>query len=447
MAIEGSIVAAATGSEAAEGSTAGVGSAAAGLLRFSTAGSVDDGKSTLIGRLLHDSRGIFEDQLAALELASRRRGRPEVDLALLTDGLRAEREQGITIDVAHRYFATPRRRFVIADTPGHVQYTRNMVTGASNADLAVVLVDARQGVVEQTRRHLLIAALLGVPHVVGAVNKMDLVGWEAGRFAEIRADLEALASRLGVRPPVSIPISALRGDNVVERSPAMAWYDGPTFLDHLETVEVSAAHDLARIRFPVQWVIRATTAADPDYRALAGRVAGGILRPGEPVLAFPGGIPTTIAAIETHDGPRAEARPPDSVAIRLADDVDLGRGGLLTGPDDAPAPRRDLEALVCWLGDAPLIPGRRYWLQHTTRSVRAVATTVQARMDVPTFAWQPGPPSLGPNEIGRVRLALSEPIFADAYRDNRTTGSAILIDEATNGTVGAVLVVGPEPWP
>jgi bifunctional enzyme CysN/CysC len=420
---------------------------ASDLLRFSTAGSVDDGKSTLIGRLLHDSKSIFEDQLAAIEVASRRRGKEVVDLALLTDGLRAEREQGITIDVAYRYFATPRRKFIIADTPGHLQYTRNMVTGSSTADCSIILVDARNGVANQTRRHALIAALLRVPHLVACVNKMDLVGWDGATFRSIAAELTAFARRLGVPETTVIPVSALLGDNVVDRSTAMPWYDGPPLLEHLETLELESAHDLARIRFPVQWVIRAATVDDPDHRAYAGRIDGGILRPGDRVVALPSGIETAIASIDTYDGSLAEAYPPLSVAIRLTDDVDLGRGGMLVGRDDGPEPRRELDALVCWLGDRPLRPGGRYWLQHTTRSVRAIATELVHRIDVDTLERETDPAELGPNDIGRVRLRLSEPIFADTYRDNRATGSAILVDEATNGTVGAVLVTDGETWP
>ncbi len=417
------------------------------LLRFSTAGSVDDGKSTLIGRLLHDSKGIFEDQLAAIELASRRRGRTEVDLALLTDGLRAEREQGITIDVAYRYFATPRRKFIIADTPGHVQYTRNMVTGSSTTDLAIVLVDARRGVLEQTRRHTLIASLLRVPHVVVAVNKMDLVGWDEGVYTDIRDELTTLTDRLGIRDLTAIPVSALLGDNVVERSAAMPWYDGLPLLEHLETVELESAHDLTRVRFPVQWVIRATTAHDPDVRAYAGRLEAGLLRPGQSVIALPSGIVTEVASIDTYDGPLNQAFPPMSVAVRLRDEVDLGRGGMLAGVDDAPPAMHELDALVCWMGDTPIRPGGRYWLQHTTRTVRAIVSEVIERIDVSTLDRQPGA-LLGLNDIGRVRLRLAEPIFADPYRLVRSTGSAILIDEATNATVGAVLVTDAEDrWP
>jgi len=408
------------------------------LLRFATVGSVDDGKSTLIGRLLHDSRAITDDQLAAVELASRRRGREGLDLSLVTDGLRAEREQGITIDVAYRYFATRRRSFVVADTPGHVQYTRNTVTGCSTADLAVVLVDARRGVSEQTRRHVIIAALLRVPHLVVCVNKMDLVGWDEAAFVSIQIGVGALAERLDLPDTTAVPVSALLGDNVVARSAAMPWYSGPTLLEQLETVEVEAAHDLARIRLPIQSVIR--DPADPDYRAYAGRVDGGILRPGVPVVALPSGIETEVRSIDTYDGRLTEAFPPQSVAVRLRHDLDLGRGGLIAGVADAPPARREIDATVCWLGDAPLREGRRYWLHHTTRAVRAVAVSIAHRIDVATLEPDKDASELGPNEIGRVRLRLSEPVFADPYAANRATGSAILIDEATNETVGAVLV-------
>src|SRR5437667_2687329 len=328
------------------------------LLRFITAGSVDDGKSTLIGRLLHDTKGIFEDQLVALEHATRRRGGDGLDLALLTDGLRAEREQGITIDVAYRYFATPRRKFIVADTPGHLQYARTMVTGSSTADLSVVLVDARTGVVEQTRRHIVIAAMLAVPRLVVAVNKMDLVGFDEGVFRSIVDEIDGFAARLGVTDVMAIPVSALRGDNVVEPSTAMPWFDGSPLLEHLETVGLDTVEGAGPLRLPIQWVIRAATGSDADYRAYAGRVAGGRLRPGDEVLALPSGIATRVASIDTYDGPLAEATAPLSVSVRLSDDVDLGRGGLLAGVADAPHPIRELHALVCWLGDEPVRAGR-----------------------------------------------------------------------------------------
>ena len=415
---------------------------ASDLLRFSTAGSVDDGKSTLIGRLLHDSKGIFEDQLVALEHATRRRGGDGLDLALLTDGLRAEREQGITIDVAYRYFQTPRRKFIVADTPGHLQYTRNMVTGCSTADLSVILVDARSGVLEQTRRHIVIAALLRVPRLVVAVNKMDLVGFDEAVFRSIADEIAGFADRLGVTDVTAIPVSALRGDNVVERSTAMPWFNGQPLLEVLESVPHDTVDSGGALRLPVQWVIRAASGGDPDYRAYAGRIEGGQLRPGDAVVALPSGIATTIASIDTYDGSLAEASAPLSVAVRLTDDVDLGRGGLLAGADDVPPATRELEALVCWLGEVPFTAGRRYRLAHTSRMVRAVATEIVSRLDINTLESDTGAAALEANDVGRIRLALGEPIFADRYRSNRATGSAILVDETTNATVGAVLLQG-----
>ena len=421
---------------------------ASDLLRFSTAGSVDDGKSTLIGRLLHDSKGIFEDQLVALEHATRRRGGDGLDLALLTDGLRAEREQGITIDVAYRYFQTPRRKFIVADTPGHLQYTRNMVTGCSTADLAVILVDARAGILEQTRRHIVIASLLRVPRLVVAVNKMDLVGFDETLLRQIAADIEGFAARLGVADVTAIPVSALRGDNVVDGSASMPWFDGSPLLEHLESVPVEAGEGAGPLRLPIQWVIRATAGRDADYRGYAGRIEGGRIRPGDAVVALPSGIATRVASIDTFDGPLDEAAAPLSVAIRLTEDVDLGRGGLLAGVSDAPAPIRDLDAVVCWLADVPLAVGRRYRLTHTSRTVRAVATEVVDRLDVNTLERDTTATVLAANDVGRVRLTLAEPIFADSYRTNRASGSAILIDETTNATVGAVLVQdADEDWP
>jgi len=421
--------------------------AAIGLLRFTTAGSVDDGKSTLIGRLLHDSRGIATDQLAALEAASRRRGRDGVDLSLLTDGLRAEREQGITIDVAYRYFATARRRFVIADTPGHVQYTRNMVTGCSTADLAVVLVDARRGPTDQTRRHVAVAGLLRVPHLVGCVNKMDLVDWREDVFGPIADELASMASKLGIERTIAVPTSALRGDNVVERSETMDWYRGPTLLEHLETVEVDGPGDHGRVRFPVQWVIRAGAGDDRD-RAYAGRLESGSLRVGDAVVVLPAGITTHVRSIHAAGAALDRAVAGQSIAIQLADEVDLGRGGMIVGPDDVPEPYVEVDALVCWLGRTPLVVGRRYRLRHTTRDVRAIATAIGHRLDVAALEGDGTGGTLEANEIGEVRLRLAEPIFADPYRTSRPTGSAILIDETTNDTVGAVLVRDHgETWP
>jgi bifunctional enzyme CysN/CysC len=407
------------------------------LLRLATAGSVDDGKSTLIGRLLYDSKSILADQLEQVEEASRRRGGAGLDLSLLTDGLRAEREQGITIDVAYRYFATPARTFVIADTPGHVQYTRNMVTGASTADLAVILVDARKGVLEQSKRHAFISSLLGIRHLVVAVNKMDLVGFSEDVFDAIVTDFSCFARNLGAHEATFIPISALHGDNVVERSEAMDWYAGPALLEHLERVEVAGEHDGGGLRFPVQWVIRDGAS---DYRGYAGQVAGGRVRPGDEVVVLPAGIATTVASIDTYDGPLGEAFGPMSVTLRLADDVDVSRGDLICAPGARPTLDRDLEADVCWLADAPLRPRGRYLLKHTTTTVRAIVDDVADRVDIHTLDRDAAPGELALNEIGRVRLRTSRPLAFDAYADNRATGSFILIDEATNDTVGAGMI-------
>jgi len=409
------------------------------LLRLATAGSVDDGKSTLIGRLLYDAKAILADQLEQVQEASRRRnGNGKVDLALLTDGLRAEREQGITIDVAYRYFATARREFVLADTPGHVQYTRNMVTGASTRTIARSAVDARNGVVEQTRRHAFIASLLGIPHVVVAVNKMDLVDYDEETFDRIVREYATLAAGLRVGETTYIPLSALHGDNVVDRSEAMGWYGGVPLLEHLETVEIAADRDLDHVRFPVQWVIRDQATG---YRGYAGQLAGGILRPGDEVKVLPAGTTTTVAAVETFDGPLEVARPPMSVTVRLADEVDVSRGDLLCRPGDAPRVARELQADVCWLAETPLRPGGRYALKHTTAGARAIVDEVVSRVDVATYAADPSATELGLNDIGRVRLRTSRPLAHDAYADNRTTGSFILIDEATNDTVGAGMIV------
>jgi bifunctional enzyme CysN/CysC len=404
------------------------------LLRLATAGSVDDGKSTLIGRLLHDAKAILADQLDDL------RGRDgELDLARLTDGLRAEREQGITIDVAYRYFATARRTFILADTPGHVQYTRNMVTGASTADLAIVLVDARTGVVEQTRRHAFIASLLGIPHLVLAVNKMDLVEWSEDVFDAVVRDVCAFRSQLpSVRDIAFVPLSALRGDNVVERSEAMPWYGGLPLLEHLETVAIEADRNLDELRFPVQYVIRD---GDSDYRGYAGQVAGGVLRPGDEVLVLPSERVTTVAGIDTFDGPLDAAFPPMSVTVRLADDLDVSRGDLICRPADRPALARDLVADVCWMADAPLRPGGRYAIKHATHTARAIVDALDDRVDVSTFGREPAPPELALNDIGRVRLRTSKPLAFDPYARNRATGSFILIDEATNDTLGAGMIV------
>jgi bifunctional enzyme CysN/CysC len=397
------------------------------LLRLATAGSVDDGKSTLIGRLLWDSKSVFEDQAAAVEDASARRGEA-TNLALLTDGLRAEREQGITIDVAYRYFATPKRKFIVADTPGHMQYTRNMVTGASTADLAVILVDARKGLVEQSFRHAFLSTLLRVPHLVLAVNKMDLVGWDEGVF---RAIAEAFPF-----PATAIPISALHGDNVVTRSANAPWYAGPSLLEHLESVDVATSHHLGDARFPVQYVVRDHRS---DYRGYAGQVASGVLHAGDEVEILPSGVRTTIASIDTYDGPVDEAFAPMSVTIRLADDVDVSRGDMIVGLGGRPNVTQDVEATVCWMTDEPLRAGSRYLVKHTTRTAKAVVKTADERLDVTTLTPVPAD-GLGLNDIGRVTLRTAQPLFADDYAENRATGSFILVDELTGATAGAGLI-------
>jgi len=403
------------------------------LLRLVTAGSVDDGKSTLIGRLLYDTKQIFVDQMEHIEETSTRRGDGYVNLALLTDGLRAEREQGITIDVAYRSFVTPRRRFLLADAPGHVQYTRNMVTGASTADLAVILVDARKGVVEQTRRHAYIASILGIPHVTIAVNKMDLVDYSHDRFDEIAAELD----ELGLADLHVIPVSALEGDNVVESSTAMPWYDGPALLEHLESVEIAFDRNLDERRFPVQWVIRPMSGDFHDYRGYAGQVASGVWRAGDEVVVLPSGRRSRVEAIEGADG---AAVPPMSVTIRLADDLDVARGDMLADPDRPPAAVREVEATVCWMSERPLEPRARLAVKHTTRSVRAVMDELVSVVDIHTLTDVAGPERLELNDIGRVRLRLSEPLLVDPYAENRATGAFILLDEATNETVAAGMV-------
>jgi sulfate adenylyltransferase large subunit len=403
------------------------------LLRLVTCGSVDDGKSTLIGRLLFDTKQIFVDQMEHIEEASRRRGHDYVDLALLTDGLRAEREQGITIDVAYRSFVTPRRRFQLADAPGHVQYTRNMVTGASTAHVAVILIDARNGVVEQTRRHAYITSILRVPHITVAVNKMDLVDWSQERFDEIAREVESL----GLADLHVIPISALTGDNVVEPTENMPWYEGPSLLDHLETVEIARDRNLDARRFPVQWVIRPMSAEHPDYRGYAGSVAGGIWRPGDEVVVLPSGLRSTVEAIE----PDAVAVPPESVTIRLADDLDVSRGDMLADPERPPLVARELEARICWMSERPLEPRAKLAVKHTTRSVRAIADELVSVVDIHTLGDRRAPERLELNDIGVVRLRLSEPLAVDPYADSRETGAFILIDEATNDTVAAGMVL------
>ncbi len=417
---------------------------AAELVRLVTCGSVDDGKSTLIGRLLYDTKQIFVDQMEHIEETSERRGDGYVNLALLTDGLRAEREQGITIDVAYRGFVTPKRRFQLADAPGHVQYTRNMVTGASTADVAIVLLDARKGVVEQTRRHSYLAATLGTPHLVFAVNKMDLVDFDEARFQEIEIELRDLAGQLGAKDTAVVPLSALQGDNVVERSDAMAWYDGLPLLAHLETVEIAGDRNLAERRFPVQWVIRPMSDEHHDYRGYAGQVAGGIWRAGDDVLVLPSGAETRVAAVETVDGALEYAIPGQSVTIRLDDHVDVGRGDLLCDPACPPTVARQLTATICWMSEAPLRPGTRVGVKHTTRTARAVVDEIPSVLDVTTLEPDSERHELALNDIGTVVLRLSGPLLVDAYATNRATGSFILIDEATNNTVAAGMVLSAE---
>ncbi len=416
----------------------------ADLLRFATAGSVDDGKSTLIGRLLYDSKQVFSDQLEHVEQTSRRMGHDYLDLSLLTDGLRAEREQGITIDVAYRYFATAQRRFIIADTPGHEQYTRNMVTGASNADLAIVLIDARNGVLAQSKRHAFISSLLAIPHIVVCVNKMDLVGFDQDIFEAIVEDFDRFAARLEISDVTFIPISALLGDNVVERSEAMPWYQGPPLLYHLEHVHIASDRNLIDARFPVQWVIRPPSSSVADYRAYAGQVAGGVIRPGDEVVVLPSGRRSTIAGIDTFDGPVEEAFPPMSVALRLADDIDVGRGSTIVRAHNQPTVSREFECLLCWMSEQPLDGNRRYRVKHATSTAMAGAIDVRYRIDVESLHRDESAITLQLNDLGRVRLELSAPLVFDSYRRNRATGSLIVIDEASNETVAAGVILDTE---
>jgi bifunctional enzyme CysN/CysC len=409
------------------------------ILRFATAGSVDDGKSTLIGRLLYDSKSIFTDQLDAVERTSRDRGDEYTNLALLTDGLRAEREQGITIDVAYRYFSTPVRKFIIADTPGHIQYTRNMVTGASTADLAIILIDARKGLLEQSRRHATIVSLLRVPHVVLAINKMDLVDWSQDVYDEISREFVDFAAKLDFADVTTIPLSALTGDNVVTRSDHMDWYQGPALLHHLEHVYIGSDRNLVDVRFPVQYVIRPQNGRG-DYRAFAGQLAGGVMRPGDEVIALPSGLPTRIKSIDTADGPIAEAYSPMSITVRLEDEVDISRGDMISRPNNQPVMTQDIDAMVCWMDASALTVGAKYVIKHTTRSARALVKDIQYELDINTLHRTASPGLLQLNSIGRVTLRTTQPLLVDPYRRNRQTGSFILIDEATNRTVGAGVI-------
>ena len=407
------------------------------LLRFTTAGSVDDGKSTLIGRLLYDTKSIFEDQLQAIELASKRRGEASVNLALLTDGLRAEREQNITIDVAYRYFATPKRKFIIADTPGHVQYTRNMVTGASTAELAIILIDARKGVVTQSKRHGFIASLLGIPHILVAVNKMDAVDYSEAVFDRIAAEYGDFAEKLAIKDLVFIPISALLGDNIVTHSAQMPWYEGSTLLHHLETVNVGADRNLIDFRFPVQYVIR----PHQDFRGFAGRIASGVIRQGEEVVVLPGGHASRVASVATANGGVNEATAGDSVVVTIEDEIEAGRGSMIVRKQNQPLIATRLEAMVCWLSETPLDLGTRYVLMHTSRQVQAMVSRVVYRMDIDTL-HRDRADSLHLNDIARLELLTSQPVFVDPYLRNRTTGSFVLIDPHTNNTVAAGMIRG-----
>jgi len=413
------------------------------ILRFATAGSVDDGKSTLIGRLLYDSKSIFTDQLDAVERTSAQRGDSYTDLALLTDGLRAEREQGITIDVAYRYFSTPLRKFIIADTPGHIQYTRNMVTGASTADLAIILIDARKGLLEQSRRHATIVSLLRVPHVVLAINKMDLVDWSQDVYEEISSEFREFAARLDFADVTAIPLSALTGDNVVTRSDKMPWYEGSALLHHLEHVYIASDRNLVDVRFPVQYVIRPQNGRG-DYRGFAGQLVSGVIRPGDEVIALPSGLPSRVRAVSTADGELAEAYPPMSITVQLEDEVDISRGDMISRRHNQPDVTQDIDAMICWMDAAPLRVGTKYALKHTTRTVRALVKDIQYELDINTLQRDLSPDGIGLNGIGRVSLRTTLPLLADPYRRNRQTGSFILIDEASNRTVGAGFITENE---
>ena len=416
------------------------------LLRLNTCGSVDDGKSTLIGRLLYDSKSLMEDQLEALVRSADITGGGQINLANLTDGLRAEREQGITIDVAYRYFATPRRKFIIADTPGHIQYTRNMVTGASTANLSIILVDARLGVIEQSRRHACIASLLRIPHLVVAVNKMDLVDWSEERFIEIRTQLEEFLPRLDMKDVKFIPVSALHGDNVVNPSKHTPWYRGPTLLGHLEGVHIGSDWNLSDFRLPVQWVNRPNNPNDAslhDFRGFSGQVAGGIVRVGQPVMVLPSGFSSTVKQIWTLDGALQEAFSPQSVTLVLEHDIDVSRGDVFVDPNNLPGSGSELHAKVCWMHPRPLQRGKKYFLKHTTQTVQAVVTTIEHRINVSTLEMEPETPELVMNDIGEIRLETSKPLIFDAYSSNRLTGSFILIEQGSNATVGAGMLFPP----
>ena len=413
------------------------------ILRFATAGSVDDGKSTLIGRLLYDSKSIFEDQLESVEKTSEKMGTEYVNLALLTDGLRAEREQGITIDVAYRYFATPKRKFIIADTPGHIQYTRNMVTGASTADMALILVDARNGVIEQSRRHSFIASLLRIPHMVVCVNKMDLVDYDQDAFEKVKEQFREFAMRLDVPDLTFIPVSALKGDNVVDKSANMPWYEGNSLLTHLENVHTASDRNMVDVRFPVQYVIRPMSDDHHDYRGYAGTVSGGVMKPGDDVVVLPSGFESTIKEINTLEGPVDEAFAPMAVTVRLNDEIDISRGDMICRPNNQPVVSQDIDAMICWMDEtAPLSPRKKYSIKHSTRAARVMIKDLNYRLDINTLHRDEDATELALNEIGRISFRSTVPLFIDEYRRNRETGSFVLIDETTNATVAAGMILG-----
>ena len=411
------------------------------LLRFTTAGSVDDGKSTLIGRLLYDSKAIFEDQMDILIETSKQRGEEGVNLALLTDGLRAEREQGITIDVAYRYFATPKRKFIIADTPGHIQYTRNMVTGASTANLALLLVDARHGVIEQTKRHAFIASLLQIPHIAVCVNKMDLVDYSKEAYEKIKKDFEDFATKLEIKDVRFIPISALNGDNVVDRSTNMDWYDGSTLMHLLENIHIGSDQNHVDCRFPVQYVVRPQSKEYPDYRGYAGRVEGGVFKAGDDVIVLPSGFTSKIKSIDTFDGEVAEAFSPMSVCITLEDDIDISRGDMFVRENNKPNIEQDIDVMICWMNEKKMIPRGKYTIRHTSQTARCIIKDVKYKMDINTLHRLEDDKEIGLNDIGRITIRTTKPLFFDSYRRNRNTGSIILVDEATNETVAAGMII------
>jgi sulfate adenylyltransferase subunit 1 len=411
------------------------------LLRFTTAGSVDDGKSTLIGRLLYDSKAIFEDQMELLEETSRQRGEEGVNLALLTDGLRSEREQGITIDVAYRYFATPKRKFIIADTPGHIQYTRNMVTGASTANLALLLVDARHGIIEQTKRHAFIASLLQIPHIAVCINKMDLADYSQEKFEKIKADFEDFASKLEIKDIRFIPISALNGDNVVDRSENMDWYEGSTLMHLLENIHIGSDQNHVDCRFPVQFVVRPQSKDYPDYRGYAGRIEGGVFKPGDDVTVLPSGLTSKIKSIDTFNGEVAEAFSPMSVCMTLTDNIDISRGDMLVRENNKPTIEQNIDVMICWMNEKKMIPKGKYTIRHTSQTARCIIKEVKYKMNINTLHRMENEKEIGLNDIGRITILTTKPLFFDSYRRNRNTGNIILIDEATHETVAAGMII------